>query len=340
MIKRAYIKHIVSAYPENIEYNDSEGRLTHKIGVYKRPTALPNECASDLAVKAAEELFSKYNINRSTIGAVVFVTQTPDYIMPATGCVVHGRLGLSNDCMAFDVNQGCAGYITGLSIAKGLIESSQVENVLLITADTLSKIIHPQDMRVKPIFGDSAAVTLLSGHYSRSEFMRDFRFGTNGADFRKIIIHYGAMRMKYADRDVALQEISDNYGNIRTDGHLYMDGKSVLNFTSTVVPPMMADILKSARLNIDDIDNFIFHQANKFMLEKVQSVCGIPDDERYFNNVEEIGNTSSASIPNAINRMQERNIVLGKRCLLMGFGVGLSWGGCLVDLTTLDEEEY
>ncbi len=339
MTKRAYIRHITSAYPENIEYNDVEGRLTHKIGVYKRPTAMPNECASDIAVVAAEKLFSKYQINRSTIDALVFVTQTPDYIMPATACIVQGRLGLSTNCIAFDVNQGCAGYITGLSIAKGLVESYQAENVLVITADTLSKIIHPKDMRVKPIFGDSAAVTLVSGHYSRTEFMQNFRFGTNGSDFRKIITHYGAMRMKHVDPEIALKEVSDNYGNIRTDAHLYMDGKSVLNFTASVVPPMMADILKSARLNIDDIDNFIFHQANKFMLEKVQEVCGIPKDERYFNNCEDTGNTSSASIPNAINRMQEKDIVLGKRCLLMGFGVGLSWGGCLVDLTTLDAEE-
>ncbi len=339
MIKRAYIRHITSAYPENMEYNSIDGRLTHKVGIYKRPTVTHSECASDLAVKAAEELFSKYQVNRSTIDAVIFCTQTPDYIMPATACVVHGRLGLSSHCLTFDINQGCAGYIYGLSIAKGLIESGQAENVLLFTADTLSKLVHPQDMRVKPIFGDSAAATLISGHYSRSEFLRDFRFGTKGSDFNKIIIHYGAMRMKYSDPEIALKEISDNYGNIRTDSHLYMDGKAVLSFTMQVVPPMMYEILKSARLHVEDIDNFIFHQANKFMLENIQEACGITDSDKFFNNCEEIGNTSSASIPNAINRMQERNIVLGKRCLLMGFGVGLTWGGCLVDLTTLDAEE-
>lgn len=339
MVKRAYIRHITSCYPENMEYNSVEGRLTHKIGVYKRPTALPGECASDLAVQAAEKLFAKYKINRSTVDAVVLCTQTPDYILPATACVIHGRLGLSKKCMAFDFNQGCAGYIYGLSLAKGLVESGQAENVLLFTADTISKLIHPKDMRVKPIFGDSAAATLVSGTYSRSEFLRDFRFGTDGADFRKIIVHYGGMRMKFADPEVACKEIVDNYGNVRTDAHLYMDGKSVLQFTTETVPPMMGDILRGARLSIDDIDNFIFHQANKFMLENVQKVCGIPDDGRFYNNCEDIGNTASASIPNSINKMQEQDIVLGKRCLLMGFGVGLSWGGCIADLTMLDSEE-
>ena len=339
MLKRAYIRHITSAYPENVEYNSVEGRLTHKIGVYKRPTALPEECASDLAVSAAEKLFSKYKVNRSTVDAVILCTQTPDYIMPATACVIHGRLGLSTKCMAFDINQGCSGYIYGLSLAKGLVESGQAENVLLLTADTMSKLVHPKDMRVKPIFGDSAAATLISGTYSRTEFLRDFRFGTKGADFRRIIVHHGAMRMKYADPEVALREVTDNYGNVRSDAHLYMDGKSVLNFTSEVVPLMMYDILRSARLSMDDISNFIFHQANKFMLENIQNICDIPDDGRYFNNCEDIGNTASASIPNTINRMQERDIVLGKRCLLMGFGVGLSWGGCIADLTMIDNEE-
>lgn len=339
MIKRAYIRHITSNYPENIEYNSLEGRLTSKIGVYKRPTALPEECASDLAVKAAEELFFKYQVNRSTVDAVILCTQTPDYIMPATACVIHGRLGLSTKCMAFDINQGCSGYINGLSLAKGLVESGQAENVLLLTADTMSKLLHPLDMRVKPIFGDSAAATLISGTYSRTEFMRNFRFGTNGADFRKIIVHYGGMRMKYADPEVACREVTDKYGNVRSDAHLYMDGKSVLTFTAGVVPTMMDDILRSARLSMDDITNFIFHQANKFMLENVQKACGIPDDGRYFNYCEDVGNTASASIPNAINKMQDMDIVLGKRCLLMGFGVGLSWGGCIVDLTTLDKEE-
>lgn len=339
MAKRAFIQHITSCYPENIEYNSTEGRLTHKIGVYKRPTVLPNECASDLAFKAAEELFSKYNVDRSKIQAIVLCTQNPDYIMPATACVLQGRLKLPQTVMAFDFNHGCAGFIYGLSIAKSLIESGQVDNVLLLTADTMSKLIHPLDMRVKPLFGDAASAILVSSRYSRVEYMRSFRFGTDGADFRKIIVHYGGARMKNADQEMALKEVSDQYGNVRTDAHLYMDGKAVIQFTQTVVPPMVEEILKDAMISMNDVTNFVFHQANKFMLENVQKACHIPNDGRYFNNCEDVGNTASASIPNAINKMQELDIVLGKRCLMMGFGVGLAWGGCLVDLTTLDSQE-
>lgn len=336
MSKKAYIRHIASFYPENIEYNAPEERITNKIGIYKRPTALPQECASDLAVGAAEKLFEKYGLERNEIDAVILCTQTPDYIMPSTSCVIQGRLKLPNKCMAFDFNHGCAGYIYGLSLAKGIVETGQANNVLLLTADTLSKLIHPKDMRTKPLFGDSAAATLISGTYSRTEYMRSFRFGTNGEDFRKIIIHYGGMRMKYADPEAAHSEIQDQYGNVRTDATVYMDGKGVVQFTQQVVPPMIKEILEASLLSLDDINNFIFHQANKFMLENVQKCCGIPNDGRYFNDCADIGNTSSSSIPNAINKMQKLNIKLGKRCMLMGFGVGLAWGGCIVDLTLLD----
>lgn len=336
MSKRAYIKHIASFFPENIEYNSPDERITHKIGIYKRPTALPSECASDLAVKAAEILFDKYKIDRNTIDAIILCTQTPDYIMPATSCVIHGRLKLNQHCMALDYNHGCAGYLYGLSLSKGLIETGQASNVLLLTADTMSKLVHPKDMRTKPLFGDAAAATLISGTYSRTEYMRGFQFGTNGEDFRRIVLNYGGMRMKYSDPDAAHSEIQDQYGNVRTDATVYMDGKAVVQFTQQVVPPMVKDILEKSLLSLDDIDHFIFHQANKFMLENVQKACGIPQDSRYFNNCADIGNTSSSSIPNAINKMQSMDIVLGKRCMLMGFGVGLAWGGGIVDLTMVD----
>lgn len=339
MSKRAYIKHITSYYPNNYEFNNPESRITHKIGVYKRPIALPGECASDLAVEAANELFNKYDINREDIDALILCTETPDYFMPATACVIHGRLGLKTLCMAFDYNHGCAGYIYGLSLSKALIESGQANNVLLLTSDTLSKLIHQKDMRTKPLFGDAAAATLVSSTYSRTEFMRAFQFGTDGVDFMKIIVNYGAMRMKYADKSEAFREIEDQYGNVRTDATIYMDGKGVVQFTQTAVPPMFNSILKTAMLSQSDIDNFIFHQANRFMLQSVQKACKIPDDGRYFNNCEDRGNTASASIPNAINKMQELNITLGKRAMLMGFGVGLAWGGCIVDLTMMDPEK-
>lgn len=338
MAKRAYIKHITSYYPNNFEFNNPENRITNKVGVYRRPIALPHECASDLAVEASKLMFEKYNVNKEDIDAVIFCTETPDYIMPSTACVIHGRLGLKENCMSFDYNHGCTGYIYGLSLSKALIESGQASNVLLLTADTLSKIIHPKDMRTKPLFGDAAAATLISSTYSRTEYLRGFQFGTNGIDFMKIIVNYGGMRMKFADPVEAYREIEDQYGNVRTDATIYMDGKGVVQFTQTVVPPMFNSILEKSMLSVNDIDNFVFHQANKFMLQTIQKACKIPDDGRFFNNCEDTGNTASATIPIAVNKMQELNITLGRRVMFMGFGVGLTWGGCIADLTLMDPE--
>jgi len=339
MYKRAYIKHIASHYPEDIIYNDPNGRLTSKVGVYSYHYAKKDECASDLALIAVEKLFKKYKIDRNSIDGIILCTQAADYIMPSTSCVLQGKLDLREDIFAFDITQGCAGYVYGLSIAKGYIEAGMADNILFITADTLSKVIHQGDMRTKPIFGDSAAVTLISSKYSRTEYLNNFKFGTNGKDFHKIIIHYGGTRMKYADKELAHKDIFDQFGNARNDAHIYMDGKAVLQFTQKVVPIMLQDILKSARLEMSDIDNFIFHQANKMLLEGIQKATGIPNDGRFWNDISDIGNTTHASIPNAINRMQERNIKLGKRVLFMGFGVGISWSGCLADLSLLDNDD-
>ncbi len=339
MSRRAYIKHITSYYPETYEENNAEERITQKVGVYRRPIITNNECASDLAVEAAEIMFKKYNVDRQTIDAVIFCTETPDYIMPSTACIIHGRLDLKPACLSFDYNHGCTGYVYGLALAKSLIETEIATNVLLLTGDTLSKIIHPKDMRTKPLFGDAAAATLVSYTYSRKEFLSHFRFGTNGVDFRKIIVNYGASRMKHVDPAIAYEEVVDQYGNVRTDATIYMDGKSVVQFTQKVVPPMMNEILEAARLNMSDITNFVFHQANKFMLETIQKACGIPDDGRYFNDCAMTGNTASATIPIAINNMQSQDIVLGKYGLIMGFGVGLTWAGCIADLSMIDPEE-
>lgn len=339
MGKRAYIKHITSYYPNNFEFNNPDNRITSKIGVYRRPIALPGQCASDLAVEAAKIMFEKYKVDEESIDALIFCSETPDHIMPATSCIIQGRLGLKTNCMCLDYNHGCSGYIYGLSLAKALIESGQVNNVLLLTGDTLSKIIHPKDMRTKPLFGDAAAATYISSTYSRTEYLRGFQFGTNGADFMKIIVNYGMMRMKHIPLEHALREIEDQYGNVRTDATVYMDGKGVVQFTQTVVPPMLHSILEKNMLSLDDIDNFIFHQANRFMLQTIQKACKIPNDGRYFNDCEETGNTASSTIPIAINKMQSLNIPLGKRALLMGFGVGLTWAGCIADLTMMDPEE-
>lgn len=256
--------------------------------------------------------------------------------MPSTSCVVQGGLGLSTNTLAFDYAHGCSGYIYGLALAKNYIETEIVNNVLLITTDTYSKYINQKDMRTKPLFGDSAAATLILGKESNREFLSNFKFGTNGTDYAKIIIHYGRSRMKYADVELAHTDVFDQFGNARNDAHIYMDGKSVMQFTKAVVPKMVDDILKSAKLDVSDIDNFIFHQANKVILDSIRELCNIPDNDKYWNDISDIGNTGSSSIPNAINKIQGIHLPLGKRGLLVGFGVGLSWAGCIADLTTIE----
>ena len=256
--------------------------------------------------------------------------------MPSTSCIVHGALGLQESALAFDYAHGCSGYIYGLALAKNYIETGIVNNVLLITTDTYSKYINQKDMRTKPLFGDAASATLLEGKESQRELLSNFKFGTNGKDYSKIIIHYGRSRMKYADYDLAHTDVFDQFGNARNDAHIYMDGKSVMHFTKTVVPKMVADILQSAKLDVNSIDNFIFHQANKVILDSLRELCNIPDTDKYWNDVSDIGNTASSSIPNAINKIQSVGVPLGKRGMLVGFGVGLSWAGCIADLTMIE----
>ncbi len=256
--------------------------------------------------------------------------------MPSTSCIVHGALGLPQSTLAFDYAHGCSGYIYGLALAKNYIETGIVNNVLLITSDTYSKYVNQKDMRTKPLFGDAAAATLVLGKESQRELLSNFKFGTNGKDYGKLIVHYGRSRMATADVDLAHTDVFDQFGNARNDAHIYMDGKAVMQFTQAVVPKMVDDILKSAKLNISSIDNFIFHQANKVILDSLRTLCHIPDDNKYWNDTSDIGNTVSSSIPNAINKIQEANVPLGKRGLLVGFGVGLSWAGCLADLSMIE----
>jgi 3-oxoacyl-[acyl-carrier-protein] synthase-3 len=285
-----------------------------------------NECASDLAEQAACRLFREQNIDPGSIDFIILATQSPDYFLPTTACILQDRLGIPTTAGALDFNLGCSAYIYGLALSKGLIESGTAGNILLLMAETYSKHMHPGDKSVRTIFGDGAAATVVSR--SEEQQIGEFVLGTDGSGCKSLIVPVGGMR----DRRCAtgLPETSDDSGNTRTDGHLYMDGADVFNFTISVVPRLVRACLERNRLTMGGIDWFVFHQANKYMLDFLNKTIKIPA-EKFVIDMEDCGNTVSASIPIALCRLVERGeLRKGQKAMLVGFGVGLSYGATVV----------
>lgn len=331
---KAYITKIEYVLPEN-KVDNPKNRLTKKTGILSRHICAEDEIASDLAIRAAEKLLSE-KIDRSTIDFFILCTQSPDYYLPTTACVLQDKLGLPNDCGAFDYNLGCSGYIYGLSIAKGLIESGQARKVLLLTAETYSKYINPKDNTVYPLFGDAATATLIEGYDEEKSGLDGFVLGTNGAGYHNLIVPVGGMKQRYFE--TAVEETTDEYGNYRTNRDLYMHGSAISDFALDVVPKTVEKILAKTGMSKADVDYYVFHQANKFMLQFLQMKCDLLDYP-YWNDVKEYGNTVSCSIPIALVDMLEANKdKCIEKVMSIGFGVGLSWGGCIIDLSKIELE--
>lgn len=327
---RAVIKAVASYLPNKIEVNEAT-RITKKIGILSRHIAESDECASDLAFHAAEKMFSKGLIDRNSIDFVILCTQSPDFLLPTTACILQNRLGLSKKCGAFDFNLGCSGYVYGLSIAKGLIETRQATNVLLLTAETYSKYIHPEDNTVRPIFGDAGTATLIYAEETEIDGLSAFHFGTDGEGAKHLIVPAGASRNPAVLTPVT--EEVDKYSNRRTNYHMYMNGSAIIKFAEDVVPETVSQILSKANINKEQVDYFIFHQANKFILKHLQQKCELLGSP-FWNDVETVGNTVSCTIPLAIEALiREKDPSQLSRVMVVGFGVGLSWAGCLVDLS-------
>ena len=331
---KAYITDIEYVLPKT-KVENPKNRLTNKTGILYRHICSENECASDLAYIVAKIILNRSK-NKNRIDFLILCTQSPDYFLPTTACILQNRLGLPSSCGAFDYNLGCSGYIYGLSIAKGLIESGQAENVLLLTAETYSKYVNPKDNSVYPIFGDAASATLIKGYPENKSGLYGFILGTNGAGFKDLIVPVGGSRNR--NNTSKLEDTLDEYGNYRTNRDLFMDGSSITDFALDVVPKTVDKILSKTSMSKSDIDYYVFHQANKFILDFLQSKCGLINYP-YWNNVKEYGNTVSCSIPIALVDMLKNNIDKNiNKVLTVGFGVGLSWGGCIVDLSKLSTE--
>lgn len=330
---KANIKAISYYLPESVLTNDLINqefpewgieKISAKTGINARHISAKDEFSSDMAVKAAEKLFAEHNIDKSEIDFLLFCTQSPDYFLPTTACIIQEKLGLETTIGALDFNLGCSGFVYGLSLAKGLIAGEMAKNVLLITSETYSKFIHPKDKSNKTIFGDAAAATLISSEKGFCT-LGNFVFGTDGKGAENLIVKQGGMRFPVSDKN---EDIVDEFGNVRNDKNLFMNGTEIFNFTGEFVPQLTEAILEKSNLAKEDIDLFVFHQANKYMLNHLRKKIKIPE-EKFFIAMEECGNTVSSTIPIALYEAQKQGKVAHcKNLILAGFGVGYSWAAC------------
>ena len=328
---KAYIKGIAYYLPEAVLTNEelveqfpewTVDKISKKVGISERHVTTNEETAGDMAIKAAEKLISEKEIDRSIIDFVLLCTQSPDYHLPSTSCIIQDKLGLSTRCGAFDFNLGCSGYEYGLAVAKGLIVGGIAKNVLLLTAETYTKYIHPQDKGNRTIFGDGATATLISD--SGFAEIGEFCLGTDGSGAEQLIVKTGCARQFKPIEDYSV----DEEGGIHSSDHLYMNGKAIFDFTSDVVPPLIDETLQKNGLDMEDIDLFVFHQANKYMINYIRKLMGI-DKERFYIFMENVGNTVSSTIPIALCEAEKEGKLKGN-IVLAGFGVGLSYGAVVI----------
>lgn len=330
---KAYIKAISYYLPDKVITNEqlvaefpewTVDKVAAKVGVLERHQAGENETATDMAVNAGKKLLNEHHIERESIDFILFCTQSPDYHLPTSACLIQERLGLSTHVGALDFNLGCSGFVYGLSLAKGLIAGGIATNVLLITAETYSKHIHPKDKGNKTIFGDAAAATLIS----RDGFAEigNFSLGTDGKGAENLIVKRGGLRQPEYKNDL----IFDESGNPKSSDYLFMNGAEIFNFTSEAVPILVEQVLAKNDLKQDDIDLFVFHQANKYMMNYLRKLIDIEQDKFYYC-LEKVGNTVSSTIPIALYEAKKNNQLKGN-VLLAGFGVGYSWGGVTIKI--------
>lgn len=332
----AGIMAIEYALPEKVLSNEelakkfqtwSAEKIFQKTGINSRHIAGAQETALDLAERAAKKLLDTMVIEKTDIDFLILATQSPDYILPTSACILQERLGLKKHTGAFDINLGCSAYIYGLAVSKALAASGIAKSVLLITSDTYSKYIHPFDRSTRTIFGDGASATLIGDGGME---IGEFDLGSDGSGKELLMIPAGGMRIPKSENT---KRECESEGNIRTQENLYMDGTGIFEFTIREVPESMNRLLKKEKLQKEEVDLFIFHQANKFMLDFLRKRMEL-DQEKFYLNFSDIGNTVSSSIPIALKRaLEEGRIKKGHKVILSGFGVGLSWGTTSLTVT-------
>lgn len=329
----AYIKGISYYLPERVVTNEelvkefpewSVDKVAAKVGVNSRHLAAADETAGDMAEKAAHKLFEEYKVNPKDIDFILLCTQSPDYFLPSTACILQNRLEIPTSSGALDYNLGCSGCVYGMAMAKSFVDSGLAKNVLLLTSESYQKYLHPSDKSNRSIFGDGAAACLISNEGIAE--IGNCVLGTDGSGAEHLIVKTGAARCKHPTGVVT----EDADGHQRFDDYLYMNGSAIFNFTLDAVPAMMKEILAKNKMEKDDVDYYVFHQANKFMLNTIRKVCVLPKD-KFFVNLEETGNTVSSTVMIGLKQCLEAgSIHEGMKVMVTGFGVGLSWGGTIL----------
>jgi 3-oxoacyl-[acyl-carrier-protein] synthase III len=331
---KSKIKDISVYFPSNKLDNNSlynefpnfePDKIENKIGIRNRYIVSEDETALDLAINASNNVLE--NFDRNKIDFLILCTQSPEYYLPTTACVLQDKLGLSTSTGAFDFNLGCSGYIYGLALSKSLISSGIAENILLVMSETYSKHINAKDFANRSIFGDGAAATIIEK--SDEEHIFEFVLGTDGKGMNNLIIPNGGMRKRY-EQNAEIK--SDESGNERTENDLYMNGPEIFNFTIKSIPALVKNTLEKNNVKFEDVDYFIFHQANKYILDYLRKKIKIPE-EKFYSNMLETGNTVSATIPIALKDCMDNEIIkVGDRVMLCGFGVGYSWGATIIKI--------
>ena len=320
----AKIKQVEYYLPERILTNEelekaypdwSAAKLEKKIGIKQRHIAGPDETSLDLATNAAKKILKKED--KDLIDFVLFCTQSPDYLLPTSACLLQSRLGLKTNIGALDFNLGCSGYVYGLALAKGLINSGVCKNILLVTGETYSKFIAEDDISNRSIFGDAGTATIVA--YSEEDQLGEFIFGTDGIGAENLIVNGLSARNSYILKDVDRPT-------------LYMNGPEIFNFTIETIPPLIQQVLSKNKLQLSGIDYFILHQANKYILEFLISEIGLDISKCHIDMIN-YGNTVSNTIPIALkDAFEQRKIQEGDKVLLAGFGVGYSWCSTIITI--------
>ncbi len=336
-VRGVRIAGIAAAVPEGIRtivdeaavFGLEEMEKTAKaIGVRARHVAPPHLCTSDLCHSAASQLLAELDWPRDSIDGLIFVSQSPDYELPATACTLQSRLGLPNGCAAFDVNLGCSGFVYGLWLGAQIVGGGGIKRLLLLAGDISTRRLAPRDKSVKPLFGDAGTATAIEFDADAAPMV--FELGTDGSGFGSIIIPASGFRQPRTDETKHLAAGTD--GIERSPENIYINGAEVFNFTIKRIPPLVESLMARAGNSREEYDHFVFHQANAFMLQHLAKRLKLPP-EKFVLAMETVGNTSSASIPLAIVMALRESLAQGPRQLLLaGFGVGLSWAAASLEI--------
>lgn len=297
-------------------------------GVQERRVVAPGETAADLAYWAAHRLLTDRQIDPRTIGLLIFASQTGDYQIPATACVLHNRLKLAENCAAFDINLGCTSYPYSLSVAHSMVSSGVTHKALVINADALTSVLHPMDRGLVPLHGDGAVASLVEPVVGPGGF-RGFMLGTDGSGYRHLMIPASGARIPRTE--ATRREIQDESGIIRTQETLYMNGPAIFHFSVYKIPEVIRQALDQFQLTVDDLDLVLLHQANKTMIDHIYRSLKVPPEKRFYF-MENVGNVSGASTPMVLAEAWRQGLIRpGTRTLLAAFGVGLSWGVTVIE---------